>query len=46
MAGIPEVLRFFRAVGNVDIDKFDKEHALVIRRGDEGSQNLEALPLP
>jgi hypothetical protein len=28
------------------LDKFDKEHALVIRRGDEGSQNLEALPLP
>ena len=28
------------------LDTFDKTHALVLRRGDEGSMNLEALPLP
>ena len=28
------------------LDTYDKSHALVLRRGDEGSMNLEALPLP
>jgi hypothetical protein len=28
------------------LDKFDNNHALVLRRGAEGSLNLEALPLP
>lgn len=28
------------------LDHFDKEHALVLRRGEEGVLNLEALPLP
>jgi hypothetical protein len=28
------------------LDTFDKDHALVLRRGSEGAQNLEALPLP
>jgi hypothetical protein len=32
---------------NIDqLDKFDKDHALVIRRNDAGALNLEALPLP
>ncbi len=28
------------------LDSFDKEHALVLRRGDGGALNLESLPLP
>jgi hypothetical protein len=28
------------------LDTFDQNHALVLRRGEEGAQNLEALPLP
>ena len=28
------------------LDTFDKDHALVLRRGAEGALNLEALPLP
>jgi hypothetical protein len=28
------------------LDTFDKSHALVLRRGEEGAQNLETLPLP
>ena len=28
------------------LDTFDKDHALVLRRGEEGALNLEALPLP
>ena len=28
------------------LDTYDKSHALVLRRGDEGSVNLEAIPLP
>lgn len=28
------------------LDTFDKEHALVLRRSDEGAQSLESLPLP
>ena len=32
---------------NVDqLDRFDAKHALVMRRGDGGSLNLESLPLP
>jgi hypothetical protein len=32
---------------NIDqLDQFDKTHALVLRRADDGTQNLEALPLP
>ena len=28
------------------LDTFDKEHALVLRRNEDGAMNLEALPLP
>jgi hypothetical protein len=28
------------------LDKLDAQHALVVRRGDDGTQHLEALPLP
>lgn len=28
------------------LDTFDQEHALVLRRNDDGAMNLEALPLP